>query len=180
MDNGASSYRRFLDGDKNAFYEIMKDYFDGLVFFINGYVRDTAAAEDIAIDAFADLVVYRRRYDFRTSFKTYLYMIGRSRALNFLKKRKRLNEVGIDEAASLPSGTHLPEAEFINGENRRTVNAAVNSLPVEMREAVRLVYFEGLSYEDAAGIMKKNKKQVDNLIYRAKGILRQALGEGKQ
>ena len=36
MDNGACSYRRFLDGDEEAFDEIVKEYFDSLVFFING------------------------------------------------------------------------------------------------------------------------------------------------
>ena len=57
MDNGASSYRRFLDGDESAFNEIMEELFRSLVFFINGYVHDIHAAEDIAIDAFSDLVV---------------------------------------------------------------------------------------------------------------------------
>ena len=49
MDNGASSYRRFLEGDESAFDEIMKELFDGLVFFIDRYVHDIHAAEDIAI-----------------------------------------------------------------------------------------------------------------------------------
>lgn len=40
MDNGASSYRRFLEGDESAFDEIMKELFDGLVFFIDRYVHD--------------------------------------------------------------------------------------------------------------------------------------------
>lgn len=48
MDNGASSYRRFLDGDESAFNEIMEELFRSLVFFINGYVHDIHAAEDIA------------------------------------------------------------------------------------------------------------------------------------
>ena len=52
MDNGASSYRRFLDGDESAFEEIMKEYFDNLVFFIDRFVHDIHAAEDIAIDPF--------------------------------------------------------------------------------------------------------------------------------
>ena len=57
MDNGARSYRRFLDGDESAFDEIMKELFRGLVFFINRYLRDVHAAEDLAIDTFSDLVV---------------------------------------------------------------------------------------------------------------------------
>ena len=59
MDNGASSYRRFLDGDESAFDEIMNELFDNLVFFINGYVNDFYAAEDIAINTFSDLIVHR-------------------------------------------------------------------------------------------------------------------------
>ena len=55
MDNGASSYRRFLDGDESAFGALMEELFRGLVFFIDGYVHDIHAAEDIAIDAFSDL-----------------------------------------------------------------------------------------------------------------------------
>ena len=64
MDNGASSYRRFLEGDESAFDAIMKELFDSLVFFIDRYVHDIHAAEDIAIDAFSDLVVNKHRYNF--------------------------------------------------------------------------------------------------------------------
>ena len=90
MDNGASSYRRFLDGDESAFHEIMEELFDGLVFFIDRYVHDIHAAEDIAIDAFSDLVVNKHRYNFKVTLKTYLFMLGRSRALNYIKRRKSL------------------------------------------------------------------------------------------
>ena len=57
MDNGASSYRRFLDGDEGAFDEIMDALFYSLVFFVERYVHDFHAAEDIAMDAFSDLIV---------------------------------------------------------------------------------------------------------------------------
>ena len=90
MDNGASSYRRFLDGDESAFNEIMEELFRSLVFFINGYVHDIHAAEDIAIDAFSDLVVHRHRYNFKVTLKTYVFMLGRSRALDYIKHRKVL------------------------------------------------------------------------------------------
>ncbi len=40
MDNGASSYRRFLDGDESAFDNIMKELLLSLVFFIDRYVQD--------------------------------------------------------------------------------------------------------------------------------------------
>ena len=101
MDNGASSYRRFLDGDESAFENIMKELFRGLVFFIDRFVHDTHVAEDLAIDVFSDLVVHRHRYNFKVSLKTYLYMVGRSRALDYIRHRKVINFVELSEAQSM-------------------------------------------------------------------------------
>ena len=39
MDNGAGSYRRVLDGDDAGIAEIVKDYKDGLILYLNGYVK---------------------------------------------------------------------------------------------------------------------------------------------
>ena len=177
MDNGACSYRRFLDGDEKAFDSIMEELYHGQVFFINGYVHDIHAAEDIAIDTLSDLVVHRHRYNFKVSLKTYLYMIGRSRALNYIKHRKVIDLVGLPEAGDIAEDEAELEKIVLADERRRQVNAAVEQLPVDMREAVRLVYFEDMSHAEAAAVMKKNRKQVDNLIYRAKKDLSVILGK---
>lgn len=178
MDNGACSYRRFLDGDESAFDEIMKELFDKLVFFIDRYVHDLHAAEDIAIDAFSDLVVNRNRYNFKVSLKTYLFMLGRSRALNYLKHHKiiKLEELEeLDRAKSIEA--EELEETILSNERKRAVNLALLALPDDMRVAVHLVYFEDLSYAEAAKIMKKSTKQIDNLLYRAKEKLRITLGK---
>ena len=177
MDNGAESYRRFLDGDESAFDEIMKELFRGLVFFVNGYVRDVHTAEDIAIDVFADLIVHKHRYNFKVSLKTYLYMLGRSRALDFLRHRRTACTVELSEARDVPDDERTLEEEVIADERLRAVTDAVSKLPPDMRDAVHLVYFDGLSYDEAARVMKKTRKQIDNLIYRAKKALREELGE---
>lgn len=177
MDNGAESYRRFLDGDESAFDEIMKELFRGLVFFVNGYVRDVHTAEDIAIDVFADLIVHKHRYNFRVSLKTYLYMLGRSRALDFMRHRRAAGTVDLSEARDVPDDMRALEDEVIADERLRAVADAVSKLPPDMRDAVHLVYFDDLSYDEAARVMKKTRKQIDNLIYRAKKALREELGE---
>ncbi len=176
MDNGASSYRRYLDGDEAAFDEILNLYRDNLTFFINRYVHDLDAAEDLAIDTFMYLIVHRWRYNFVTPLKTYLFMIGRSRALDYLKHRKKLTQVPLDEAAAVDSGASLEELILLN-ERKQSLNRALAGLPEEMQLAVHLVYFEELTYEDAAKVMKKNRKQVANLLYRAKEKLRTVLGK---
>ena len=177
MDNGASSYRRFLDGDEGAFSELMKELFRGLVFFINGFVHDTHTAEDIAIDVFSDLIVYRHRYNFKVSLKTYLYMVGRSRALDYLKHRKVIDFVALSEANAVADDSAALERLVLTDERKRLIHGAVAKLPTDMGVAVHLIYFEELTYEEAAKVMKKSRKQVDNLLYRAKKELRIILGE---
>ena len=177
MDNGASSYRRFLDGDESAFDEIMKELFDNLVFFIDRYVHDIHAAEDIAIDAFSDLVVNKHRYNFKVTLKTYLFMLGRSRALNYIKHRKVIDFVELTEADKASSEQETLEEIVFADERKRVVNNALNALPDDMRVVVHLIYFEDMSYDEAAKVMKKNRKQVDNLLYRAKKELRIILGK---
>ena len=177
MDHGACSYRRFLDGDESAFDEVMKELFHGLVFFVDRYVQDTHAAEDIAIDAFSDLIVHKHRYNFKVSLKTYLYMIGRSRALDYIKHRKVIAFTELSEAEGVSAEERSLEECVLTEERKRVVNAAIAKLPEEMRVVIHLIYFEEMTYEEAAKVMKKNRKQVDNLLYRAKKELRILLGE---
>ncbi len=177
MDNGASSYRRYLNGDESAFLEIVKEYFDSLVFFIDRYVHDYAAAEDIALDTFTQLVVNRHRYNFQVSLKTYLFMIGRSRALDYIKHRNKIPMVSLSEVESFASEALSLEEMLLADERKRAVNRALAQLSDEMRLVIHLVYFEELSPEEAAKVLKKNRKQVYNLLYRAKTALRTILGE---
>ena len=176
MDNGASSYRRFLDGDESAFDDIMKELFYPLVFFVDRYVQDVHTAEDIAMDVFSELIVHRHRFNFKVSLKTYLCMLGRSRALDWLRHRKVLRFVELSEASELPEASGLEEL-VLTDQRKRLLHHAITQLPEAMQEAVHLIYFQELSYEEAARVMKKNRKQIDNLLYRAKKELRIILGK---
>ena len=176
MDSGASSYRRFLEGEESAFDEIMKELFDKLVFFIDRYIHDLNAAEDIAIDVFSELLVNKHRYNFKASLKTYLFMLGRSKALNYIKHRKVIDFVALENAENTVENQALEDAVF-SDERKRVLNEALAKLTDDMRIAVHLVYFEDLTYEEAAKVMKKSRKQVDNLLYRAKAELRIILGK---
>ncbi len=180
MDNNSRNYRRFLEGDESAAGEIVKELFFNLVFFVDGYVHDVHTAEDIAVEVFSDLFVFKRRFDFRTSLKTYVFMLGRSRALNWIKHRRVITAVALDEAEEVPDEREELCDRLIKDERKRALNAALSSLEPEMRTAVRLVYFEGLSYKETAKVMKKSPKQIDNLLFRAKRELRAILEDEKE
>ena len=177
MDNGASSYRRFLDGDESAFDDIIDEYKDNLIFFIERFVHDLSAAEDIAIDVFSDLLAYKSRYNFKVQLKTYLFMIGRSKALNYIKHRDKFCMVDYEDAESELIYKDNVEDKILADETKQIVNNALNKIPEEMREVIHLIFFEELSYDEAAKVMKKNKKQIDNLLYRAKKELRAIIGK---
>ncbi len=177
MDNGASSYRRFLCGDEGAFDEIIKAYRESLVFFINRYVNDPMAAEDLAIDTFLELLIHRHRYSGKSSLKTYLFTIGRNKAIDHLRAKRRKTLVALEDAEHELPAVPSPEANIFRDETAKQVNDAMEKLPEEMRIALHLVYFEELSYDETARVMKKNRKQVDNLLYRAKNELRSILGK---
>ena len=177
MDNGASSYRRYLDGDEEGFEEIVREYFDGLCWFIDGYVHDISAAEDIAIDTFSDLIVHRRRYNFSVTLKTYLFMIGRSRALNYIKRRGKIQFTELSEAESYVDERMALEQSILLDERKKALHKALDNLSNEQRELVNLVYFQELSCQEAANVMKKNVKQIYNLLYRTKESLRTILQE---
>lgn len=177
MDNGESSYRRFLDGDEAAFEEIVLTYREGLIFFIGRIVGDDMTAEDIAIDVFADVLMHRYRYHFKVSLKTYLYMLGKSRALDHVRRKKRFRFLPLSDAEHEIPYEISPEDTVFADEQKEAVHRALRQLPEDMRLAVHLVYFEELSYEETARIMKKTKKQIDNLLCRAKNQLRAIIGK---
>ena len=175
MDNGASSYRRYLEGELSAFEEIIDEYREGLIFFINRYVSDLDLAEDIAADTFAILLTKPEKYNFSVSLKTYIYTIGKNRAIDILRKRKRHGTVSLD---LIPADTVSEESfieDVLRDEEKRRLHNAINRLKKEYREAVHLVYFENMSVSDAAAVMGRGKRQVENLLYRARKALKEAL-----
>ncbi len=175
-DRGALLYARFLEGDESAFEDIMNEYRHGLMFFIKRYVQNTEAAEDIAADVFAYLIFKPKKYNFKVSLKTYLYMLGRSRALDWLRKESRRTHLPLESLYSEPSSDDDDLADIvIRDEEKRKLHDAIEALPKDYRSAMHLVYFEGLKYEEAAAVMKISKKQIENIIYRAKKTLRNSL-----
>lgn len=62
MDNGASSYRRFLEGDENGIVEIIRDYKDGLILYLNGFTRNVCIAEELMEETFVKLVVKKPKF----------------------------------------------------------------------------------------------------------------------
>ncbi len=175
MDNGACSYRHFLEGDENAFSQILEMYRDSLIFFIDRTVHNPDIAEDIAADCFAELIVHPRRYNFSVSFKTYLFAIAHHKTVDYIRHKSRYVITEYDDRVVKSSSYESFEKSVFDKEEARIVNSALEKINSDYREALHLVFFEGQSYEETARIMKKSRKQIDNLVYRGKKALRAIL-----
>lgn len=178
MDTGETSYRRFLDGDDAAFAALVELYRPGLIRFVNSYVHDLHTAEDIAVDCFAYLLVHPRRYRFTAPLKTYIYVLGRSRAVDWLRRARRARTVPLEDAENEAYTGFTPEEAAAQKEKYAALNKALSALPEDMRRAVTLFYYEDMSYKEIASVLHKSPKQIDNLLARAKKLLRAELQQG--
>lgn len=174
MDNGAECYSRFLSGDQDAIEEIIKEYKDGLVFYLFNIVGDIHRAEELTIDTFIKLFYNQPKFKGKCSFKTWLFAIGRNTALDYMRKNKRISEVSIDDALDVSDGRSL-ERDYIGNEERFRLRQTIDRLKPEYSQVIYLTYFEGFDTTEVAQIMGKSNKQVIDLLYRAKAALKKEI-----
>ena len=174
MDIGASSYRRFLDGDDEGLTEIVENYKDGLILYINSYVGNIHTAEELAEDAFFRLITRKPGYSGRSSFKTWLYAIGRNVAVDYIRRNSRQRKLS-DTQPGQDGEEQSMEQAYIREENKILVHRALSALSSDYRTILWLIYFEGFTNREAAKILRKSDRQIKNLLYRAKLSLRSQL-----
>ncbi len=174
MEQDQEYYRRYLAGDGDALAFLIEKYRDRLIFFLRRFLHSPDDAEEVAAECFAELAIHPLRYRFASSVKTYLFSIGRHKALNLSKRQAKFPSAPL-EAADLSQEYRTFEEEIFRREEARQLHCAIDQLPEDYRTVLHLLYFEELSYEEAARVMKKNRKQIDNLAYRAKQSLKALL-----
>ena len=175
MDNGASSYRRFLDGDDNGITEIVEIYKNGLILYLNGYVNNIFVAEELTEDTFFRLVIKKPKYSGKSTFKSWLYAIGRNVAVDYIRHNSKILNVPIDDVENYLIEAQTLEQSYIKEENMLIVNNAINELIPEYRNVLWLTYFEEFSNKETAIILKKTERQIKNLLYRARKALKSKL-----
>lgn len=175
MDNGASSYRRFLDGDDAGMVEIIRDFKDGLTLHLNGFVNNIFTAEELMEETFFKLATKKPRFSGNRGFKTWLYTIGHNVALDHLRRQKRFSDLPIEDYVNLLVEEESVETAYLRDEQKITVHRALRALKAEYRQVLFLVYFEGITGGEAAAAMGKSKRQIENLLYRAKAALKSEL-----
>ncbi len=172
------NYKNFLEGDIDAFERIVLEYKDNLIYFISRYTGgDISTAEDIAQDVFAHLYVYKDQYNFSYSLKTYIFTLGKNKAIDYMRKQSRIIFNSYDNQLETQSEEKTLEDIIITKEEHRGLLAGFKSLSPDYQRALYLYVFEELSYKEIAKVMGKTLPQIKILIFRARKALKLELGE---
>lgn len=170
-------YLLFLKNDNEAFNMLVKKYRKSLISFIIKYVKNIEIAEDLAQDAFVYMLINKKEYDFKYTFKTYLYTIAKSRAINYLKKEKK--KIIFDESYMLnndiESFEETLDATLIRKEKYELLYKNLKTLKQDYKLAIYLADFQGFKYEEISRILNKTLPQTKMLIHRARKALKKLL-----
>ena len=128
----------------------------------------------MAESTFAELMIKRPKFSGKSSFKTWLYAIGRNLTAKHLRKSTKLSVVPLESQEYLADEKNV-ETDYIKSEQKRLVHQTLHSLKLEYRQVLYLIYFEGFTKEETALIMKKSEKQVKDLLFNSKKALRSEL-----
>ncbi len=178
MDNGASSYRRFLEGDDRGLADLIEEYRMPLQMFLYSFTGNHETAEDAAIETFVKLATKKPKYNGKASFRTWLFRIGRNTAADIIRKAKRHETVNL-EGSENPAvdKEHTPEELYIKEERNRQLLSSMKKIKSEYYEVLWLKYFENLQVKEIAAIMRKNEGNTKVLLSRAREALKVQLGK---
>jgi len=168
--------QRVQRGDKSAFDLLVLKYQHKIGHLVTRYVHDVHESQDVTQEAF--IKAYRGLKNFRgdSAFYTWLYRIAINTAKNHLVTRSRkISDTGIDaaDAEQFEGGGALrdnasPDRIMATEEIARVVQDTIDQLPEDLRTAITLREFDGLSYEEIALAMECPIGTVRSRIFRAR------------
>jgi RNA polymerase sigma-70 factor (ECF subfamily) len=171
MDNGASSYSRFLQGDESALTEIVSQYRPGLQNYIYSVVGNYAVAEDLTEDTFVKLLLKKPKNKGGATFKTWLYTIGRNLAIDYLRKNPTERYVPLDEIYDIAGDGEKETSE----DAQRAIRDAMENINSDYKNILVLFYFEDFTIEEISKIIRKSKKSTSVLLHRARKAMKKQL-----
>ena len=175
-------YKEFLKGNNDSFEKLVIRHKDKLIYFITTYVKNIDIAEDIAQDVFVYILIHKTNYDFHYSLKTYLYTIAKSKAINFLKREKKISytdDMQMLENMHLSYEKQLHDLEEIifRKEQIQELHKTILKLKPEYSQAIYLADIEEMQYKEIGKVMKKSLGNTKVLIHRARKALDKLIRE---
>lgn len=170
------------NGDDAAFEELLTRHHQSVYRLAYRFLNDSPEAEDITQEVFLRVFKAARTYSPKAKFSTWLYTITKNLCFNALRKKRSVAIFSIEDEMlpELPSMDESPIARLEEAEVKKRVLGAVKELPANLRIAVLLLKYHGLSYEEVAEILECTVNAVKLRVHRAKKFLARSIGHTSQ
>ncbi|MDI1311901.1 sigma-70 family RNA polymerase sigma factor [Prosthecobacter sp.] len=179
-DADIAAMQRLAADDDLALNDLMHRWKDKVAAFLLRMTGNAATAVDLTQETFVKLFQSRARYRPTAPFPTYLFRIASNLARNHARWNQRHPTVSRDnEDDHVPESVEPqpgPDEQMERSEKMQRVEAALAALPEDLREAMLLFTYQDMSYAEIAAAVGCTSKAVETRIYRARQILRAALG----
>ena len=187
------------DGDEAAFETLLRRYHTALVRLARVYVDNQSVAEEVAQETWLAVFTAIRRFEGRSSLKTWLFRILINQAKKkarregrqlFLAWEEQDGEPTVDPERFRPDGSsefaghwaffpapwqEMPENRLLSAEMQANLNAAIDHLPASQRQVILLRDMEGWTAEEVCAVLQISQSNQRVLLHRARARVRQSL-----
>jgi RNA polymerase sigma-70 factor (ECF subfamily) len=167
IEDESSLVRSAADGDADAFTELFHRHYDVIYSYAYRLSLRQADAEDIAQDTFIKAARNLAAYRPDAAFRNWLFRICTNTARDWARKQQRRTAL----TETLDHASPVNETD----EDQRPLEEALGSLPAELRSAIALVFYEGMSHAEAASVLGCAETTVSWRVFRAKQKLKRYL-----
>ena len=179
LERDAQLMLRVREGDDTSFGLLLERHRGPVVHFLYRMVQNQAVSEELAQEVFLRVYRSRETYEPTAKFTTWLFRIATHVALNSIRDRKKekghesLDEEMLDGMErQVADRQQTVEQEMVHEVKLREVRQAIEALPAKQRAAVLMHKYEGLDYEQIAGVLSCSESAIKSLLFRAYESLR--------
>ncbi len=173
-DTETSLIEQAQNGDRNAFGELVRRHYQGVVLVVTRMCGDTGLAEDAAQEAFMRAWVNLPSYQPKSCLRNWLCRIAINAALDVLRCKPE-EPLEDEEALRVPDQAAGPETALIEKERVALLQQAVKSLPEAARSVLVLREYGGLSYQEIASVLDVPVGTVMSRLNYARNRMREIL-----
>jgi len=170
--NDPDLVQRVSEGDAAAYHELVSRHGAKLQNYARRLLRDPNEAEDVVQETFLTLWQRAGDYEPKARVTTWLHRIAHNFAIDRLRARGRLRELGEHDAE--PVSATQP-AQLDAKRRALALDVALSALPERQAAALVLVHFHELSGAEACEVMGIGREALESLLARGRRTLRAKL-----
>lgn len=168
--------KQATEGQTEAFSILVERYRQKVFQTCMGFLHNTDDAEDLTQDIFVKAWHALKSFDGRSSFSTWLYRIAVNKGINQTRENKLKSFTGLnDEAAKSNYSNENAQNSMVRQEQKAQIKRAINKLKSNQKKAFILFYYQELSMNEVAEVLKMSQKAAESLVFRARKNLQKFL-----